>query len=353
MVGTILVITKTSNDVPIVNIEKTSFSQAETMGMFANIQSGESFKIPKGTYVIDSTSSGRVWFNDLSDVTIDASDATFVIKNSATFGINFFDCQNINWVGGTFKSVEVPDAAGSLVINLLGGNNYDFSNMVVKNAHAQGGHVFDINDAHNIKIHNSSFIGLGRPGYDSVAKQRRPYDDPVDGKASPHIQYAEVIQADSLDQNSLGNITKKSNGTFKTDEVNHRYIQQVRERAKEVNDTKLVKAIDRDPVAAFPNRKSTNISVYHNLFDGIGTAFGAHNHGEGWTGMKFHNNLIKNTYKPVTNPYTGKYYEVVHFPDGKQDVDSYNNQYENVWNMPQDRYLNTKPEADKHVGPIS
>lgn len=149
---------------------------SKKMSIQEALDSGEKNILLKGDFPV----LGYLWLPKTSDVTVTATDATFIGQLCILSGHN----KNFTWNGGTF----VGDGQKRISFSLLRLENATFKNLTFSNAVPFGKHVFDLLGCKGVKILNCTFIGYG-----------------TSTKCSdPHSRYAEAIQLDHATVDASG-----------------------------------------------------------------------------------------------------------------------------------------------------
>lgn len=145
------------------------------------LDSGEKNILLKGDFPV----LGYLWLPKTSDVTVTATDATFIGQMCILSGYN----KNFTWNGGTF----IGDGKKRISFSLLRLKNATFNNLTFSNAVPFGKHVFDLLGCNGVKITNCTFIGYGTGTKCNDA----------------HSRYAEAIQLDHATIDASGYGTHK------------------------------------------------------------------------------------------------------------------------------------------------
>lgn len=148
------------------------------------------------------------WFESISNgADVDLNDSVFAISNQSNFYLKITGGgteQNMKSIkNGTFLGSSGTNNKGGFIGQMLNGRHWYFKNLVFKNAHLQGHHLFDLAGCTNISFDTIKAYGYGHSEY-STTQLRDLYN------SNPHNLYAEAIQLDrSIDSAFSGSLKDK------------------------------------------------------------------------------------------------------------------------------------------------
>ncbi|MBL1226253.1 hypothetical protein [Enterococcus sp. BWR-S5] len=281
----------------------------------------------KWYFVKDKTTEW--WFESISNgADVDLNEAVFAISNQSNFYLKINGGgteENMKSIrNGTFLGSSNTNNKGGFIGQMLNGQHWYFKNLVFKNAHLQGHHLFDLAGCTNINFDTIKAYGYGHSEY-STTQLRNLYEQ------NPHNLYAEAIQLDlSIDSAFGGSLKDKS--FFKN-------IQPTQDSTTKVilKDSLFTTYDGRSAQGYIDGTKETVVRNYS------ATAIGSHTGDENkpYTELNFYRNTFNKTIRTPDKTDDKRMYPI-HVKYGTKE------QVKQTSNVFQNQYGN--PSSNGHVG---